>query len=141
MDADLSHDPAAIPEFLEKIKTCDLVLGSRYISGGKIENWGASRRLISRFGNAYARFVLGLKYHDLTGGFKCYTRNALEKISSEDFSSSGYNFQIETIFFADKNGLHIEEIPITFTEREIGNSKFNLGIIIESFFKVLTIRR
>ena len=141
MDADLSHDPNAIPEFLEKIKTCDLVLGSRYVLGGKIENWGQIRRLISRFGNAYARFVLGLRYRDLTGGFKCYRRDALKKIVSEGFSSSGYNFQIETIFFANKNGLHIEEIPITFTERKTGDSKFNLGIIIESFFKVLALRR
>lgn len=140
MDADLSHDPAAIPLMLEKIKNCDLVLGSRYIRGGKVENWAFLRKFISRFGNLYARTILGLPYRDLTGGFKCFRRKVLENIDFSLLSSTGYNFQIETTYKAHKKGYKICEIPISFTERKIGNSKFNLGIILESFWKVLLLR-
>lgn len=140
MDADLSHDPAAIPQFLEAIKNCDLVLGSRYILGGKIENWEFSRKLISRFGNLYARLVLGLPYRDLTGGFKCFRREVLENIDLDSLSSVGYNFQIETTYKAHQMGYKIVEVPITFTERKFGSSKFNLKIILESFFKVLLLK-
>ena len=140
MDADLSHDPAAIPLMLEKIKNCDLVLGSRYIRGGKVENWAFLRKFISRFGNLYARTILGLPYLDLTGGFKCFRRKVLENIDLSSLSSTGYNFQIETTYKAHKKGYKICEIPISFTERKIGNSKFNLGIILESFWKVLLLR-
>ncbi len=140
MDADLSHDPAAIPAMLEKIKTCDVVLGSRYIPGGNTKNWDLARKLISRFGNFYARTILALPYRDLTGGFKCFRREALEKINLSLLSSVGYNFQIETTYAAHKKGLKICEIPITFTERRLGSSKFNLGIILESFWKVLRLR-
>lgn len=140
MDADLSHDPADIPHLLAKIKTCDVVLGSRYIKGGGVENWNWLRRCISRFGNIYAQFVLNLPYHDLTGGFKCWRRAVLEKISLDDLSSTGYNFQIETTYKAHRLGYKICEVPIIFTERKIGRSKFNLGIIWESFIKVLWLR-
>ncbi len=140
MDADLSHNPLGIPILLEKIKVSDIVIGSRYIASGEIENWGLGRRLISRFGNLYARFALRLPYRDLTSGFKCYRAAALKKISADPFSSNGYNFQIETIFRASKLGLKISELPIIFTERKIGASKFNLTIIIESFLKVLALR-
>lgn len=140
MDADLSHDSAVLPRFLEAIKNCDLVLGSRYISGGRIENWEFLRKLISRFGNLYARLILGLPYRDLTGGFKCFRREVLENMDLDSLSSVGYNFQIETTYKAHKRGYKIVEIPITFTERKLGSSKFNLKIILESFFKVLLFR-
>lgn len=140
MDADLSHDQAVIPVMLEKIITCDVVLGSRYIEGGKIENWNFFRRMISKFGNVYARIILALPYHDLTGGFKCFRREVLSKIDLDSVSSVGYNFQIETTYAAHKKGFKICETPIIFTERKIGESKFNLWIIIESFLKVLTLR-
>lgn len=119
---------------------CDLVLGSRYVKVGKIENWDFFRKLISRFGNIYARIVLGLPYRDLTGGFKCYRREVLQKMDLDSLSSVGYNFQIETTYRAHQAGFKICEIPISFTERKIGASKFNLGIILESFWKVLLLR-
>jgi dolichol-phosphate mannosyltransferase len=148
MDADLSHDPAVIPHMLEKInpsassrqEPCDVVLGSRYVPGGKTVNWGIFRKLISRFGNFYARLVLGLSYKDLTGGFKCWRREVLEKIDLESLSSTGYNFQIETTYKAHLLKFNICEIPITFTERKTGSSKFNLKIMLESFWKVLLLR-
>jgi len=140
MDTDLSHDPAIIPQMLKKIVDCDLVLGSRYVPGGKIENWNFFRRMISRWGNIYARFILGLPYKDLTGGFKCFRREVLENIDLDSLSSVGYNFQIETTYAAHKKGYKICEIPITFTERRGGVSKFNIGIIFESFWKVFLLR-
>ncbi len=140
IDADLSHDPAVIPIMIKKAGECDLVLGSRYIQGGGVENWNFLRQFISRFGNIYARVVLGVHIHDLTGGFKCYRREVLEKINFDSLSSIGYNFQIETTYKVYRLGYKICEIPIIFKERKIGNSKFNLGIILESFFKVLILR-
>lgn len=140
MDADLSHDPKVIPVFLQALESCDVVLGSRYISGGKIENWNFFRIAISRFGNWYARTILGLPYGDLTGGYKGFRASVLREIMSKDFSSAGYNFQIETTFEAHKKGYKIKEIPITFSERKEGVSKFNIGIMIESFWKVLLLR-
>lgn len=140
MDADLSHDPAAIPELLEKIKDCDIVLGSRYILGGRTENWDFFRKLVSRFGNFYARLVLGLPYRDLTGGFKCFRKEVLENIDLGSLSSVGYNFQIETTYRAHQKGYKIRETPIVFRERKTGQSKFNIKIILESFWKVLRLR-
>ena len=140
MDADFSHDPKYLPEFLNNIKDFDLVLGSRYITGGGVDNWNLMRRLISRLGNIYARIILFLPYHDLTGGFKCYRREVLENIDLDNLNSLGYNFQIETTYKAYKMGFKICEVPIVFTERKSGQSKFNLGIIWESFFKVLQLR-
>src|SRR3989344_2165479 len=131
MDADLSHDPKYIPEFLEAVKSNDLVLGSRYIAGGGVANWTLFRRLVSRFGNIYAKNILNMPFSDLTGGFKCYTRKAVEKILTANLSSLGYNFQIETTYILYKNSFKITEIPIIFTEREEGQSKFNLKIILE----------
>ncbi|MEK7641131.1 MAG: polyprenol monophosphomannose synthase [Patescibacteria group bacterium] len=140
MDADLSHDPEVIPAMLEKIRDCDVVLGSRYIPGGKTVNWDFFRKMISRFGNIYARIILGLPYHDLTGGFKCWRKDFLKKMNLEKLSSVGYNFQIETTYLAHKLGAKICEIPITFTERKVGTSKFSLMITLEAFWKVLTLR-
>lgn len=140
MDADLSHNPADIPRFFEKITTCDMVLGSRYMPGGSVEKWNWSRRLISRFGNIYAAVVISMPYRDLTSGYKCFRRETLRAIQLSQLSSLGYNFQIETTFEAHKKGFRICEIPIIFTEREFGGSKFNVGIILESFWKVLMLR-
>ena len=140
MDADFSHDPKYIPEFLKTIKNYDLVLGSRYIKGGGVSNWNLTRRLISRFGNIYARLILGLPFHDLTGGFKCYRRQVLEKINLDDLSSVGYNFQIESTYKVYQAGFRIAEIPIIFTERAEGVSKFNFKIMLESFWKVLQLK-
>lgn len=140
MDADLSHDPADIPRFLEKIESCDIVLGSRYIRGGGIENWSLLRRLISRFGNIYASLVLGMPFRDVTSGYKCFRFTALQALDLNELSSIGYNFQIETTYRAYKKWFRICEIPIIFTERKTGISKFKMGIILESFWKVLLLR-
>lgn len=140
MDADLSHDPAIIPKLLVAARDADLILGSRYVAGGKIENWGVARRVISRAGCLYARIVLGLPYRDLTGGYKCWRREALERVPLDSLSSVGYNFQIETTWHAHKLGFRICEIPIVFTERKTGKSKLNFGIVLESFIKVLRLR-
>lgn len=140
MDADLSHEPEDIPQFLQKLAECDLVLGSRYTAGGRIEKWGALRRMVSRLGNWYARTILDVPYRDLTGGFKCYRREVLRQIDWEAVSSLGYNFQIETTYRAHQKKFRICEIPITFTERKQGTSKFNLAIMLESFWKVFLLR-
>lgn len=140
MDADLSHDPGDIFQLLEKAKEYDVVLGSRYVPGGAIHNWNWFRKLISRLGNVYARAVLGVPFHDLTSGFKCYRRVVLEGLDLESLSSVGYNFQIETTYKAYRKGWTVTEVPISFTERNTGSSKMNLGIILESFFKVLLLR-
>lgn len=140
MDADLSHNPSDIPRFLERIQSCDIVLGSRYIAGGGIEQWNLTRRIISRIGNVYASLVLGLPYRDLTSGYKCFRREVLEKLPLSALSTIGYSFQIETTWEAHKKGYRIGEISIIFTERKTGTSKFNIGIILESFWKVLLLR-
>ena len=140
MDADLSHDPKVIPALLEKIKNHDVVLGSRYVAEGGIENWGLARQLVSRFGNIYAKAVLALPYQDLTGGFKCWRGEILKNLDFKNLSSTGYNFQIETTYAAHKAGHKICEIPITFTERKFGKSKFNFPIMLEAFWKVLVLR-
>lgn len=142
MDADLSHDPADIPRLLaaSNVGGADLILASRYAPGGGIHHWHWARKLVSRFGNAYARWVLWLPYRDLTGGFKCWRREALAALDLHHVHSLGYNFQIETTYQAHHKGFRIREVPIIFTERRAGVSKFNLGIILESFWNVLTMR-
>ena len=140
MDADFSHNPKYVPQLIAASQDADLVLGSRYVPGGGVENWNLVRRMISRFGNVYARIILGLRVRDLTGGFKCYRRATLESLDLSSVSSLGYNFQIETTYKAIQNGAKIKEIPIIFTERQIGKSKFSIKIILESFFQVLVLR-
>ena len=140
MDADLSHNPSDIPRFLERVQTCDVVLGSRYVPGGSIKNWDIVRRLVSRLGNIYASLILGLPHRDLTGGYKCFRVEVLQAMDITAVSSIGYNFQIEMTYLAQKKGFRICEIPIFFTERKAGTSKFNAGIILESFWKVLMLR-
>jgi dolichol-phosphate mannosyltransferase len=140
MDADFSHDFQYIPVFLREIAQADLVLGSRYVDGGAIKNWGLIRRAVSWLGNIYARAILGVPIRDLTGGFKCYRRAVLEKIDLDSLDSQGYVFQIETTYLVWKNGLEVREIPIIFTERESGKSKFNWLIFFEALVRVLLLR-
>ena len=140
MDADFSHDPKYIPQMLEAAKSFDLVLGSRYIKGGGVRNWNLSRRLISKFGNLYARVILLAPVKDLTGGFKCFNSQVLESLDLDNVESLGYNFQIELTYKTLKKGFTVKEIPIIFTERKGGQSKFNYGIVLESFIKVIQLR-
>lgn len=141
MDADFSHDPAVLPKlFAALYQGADVALGSRYVPGGRIVNWSWPRRVVSWLGNWYARTVLDLPIRDLTGGFKVYRQEVLEKIDLATLSSVGYNFQIETTARAVWRGFRVAEIPITFTERRTGSSKFNLGIMVEAFRKVWRLR-
>lgn len=140
MDADLSHDPKYLPDFLAAAENADLVLGSRYVKGGGVSNWNFFRKKISRFGNIYARLILGLPFQDLTGGYKCYQAKVLEKIGLDDLSSVGYNFQIETTYKVFKLGFKIVEVPIVFVERAEGKSKFSPKIMLESFWRVFLLR-
>jgi dolichol-phosphate mannosyltransferase len=137
MDADFSHDPKYLPDFLEAIKDNDLVIGSRYISGVNVVNWPMSRLLVSYFGNVYARIVTGIPVRDCTGGFKCFRRQVLEALDFDSIASSGYSFQIEVNFYSWKKGFRILEIPIVFTDRKRGASKISRGIIREALVLVL----
>ena len=140
MDADFSHQPKYLLDFVRCLGSADLIIGSRYIAHGGIENWNWIRRAVSYFGNFYARVILNMPTRDLTGGFKCYSRKVLESVDLDGLSSSGYVFQIETTYRVYQKGFTIKEIPIIFSERRIGKSKFNIHIIWESFFKVLWLR-
>jgi dolichol-phosphate mannosyltransferase len=132
MDADFSHDPRYLPDFLSAIDECDLVIGSRYVNGVNVVNWPMSRLLLSYFANRYARLVTGLPVRDTTGGYKCFRRRVLESINWRRISSSGYSFQIEVNYVAWKRGFVIREIPIVFTDRQRGESKMSTGIIREA---------
>ncbi len=140
MDADFSHDPAQIPRLIEAAEDADLVVGSRYIAGGGISHWGPLRRAISRGGSAYARRVLALPYRDLTGGFKVIRREVLEAIDPASIASRGYAFQIEVTFRAARAGFRIEEVPIQFRDRRVGNSKMTGAIVLEAAFEVPRMR-
>src|SRR5437879_2467742 len=128
MDCDFSHDPGDVPRLLAAAEHADLVLGSRYVAGGAVRNWGLLRRLVSAGGSWYARVLLGAPVRDLTGGFKCYHRRVLEQIDLDSIHSKGYAFQIETTYRALRAGFRIEEIPITFVDREAGGSKMSKAI-------------
>jgi dolichol-phosphate mannosyltransferase len=136
MDADFSHDPADLPRLIEAAAGADLVLGSRYVDGGAVTDWGPLRRAISRGGSAYARTVLGVPVRDLTGGFKLFRRRVLEAIGLDLISSTGYAFQVETTYRAVRAGFRVVEVPITFTERRVGDSKMTGGIVLEAALKV-----
>lgn len=140
MDADFSHDPADVPRLLAAAEEADLVLGSRYVEGGGTENWGAGRQAISRFGSLYARAILGLPLRDLTGGFKCWRREALAALPLERIRTRGYAFQIETTYRAIAAGLSVVEVPIVFAERRAGGSKMTRGIVVEAMAKVPELR-
>ncbi|MFH0805213.1 MAG: polyprenol monophosphomannose synthase [Patescibacteria group bacterium] len=140
MDADFSHQPKYVPELLARAQSADVVLGSRNIPGGGVENWSRTRRLISETANAMVRRLLGIRVYDLTGGFKCWRRAVLERLDLDHVESSGYNFQIELTYKAHQLGFRIVETPIVFVERRAGRSKFSVGIMAESFWKVLLLR-
>ena len=140
MDADFSHDPAYLPRLLAASALADLVLGSRYVPGGAIAEWGSVRRLISRGGSLYSRTVLGIPVRDLTGGFKCFRREVLESIDLDTVAASGYSFQVEMTYRALKAGFEVLEVPITFREREVGDSKMSTSIVIEAAWRVPAIR-
>jgi len=141
MDADLSHDASYLPHFLRLIDHgADLVLGSRYVKGGGVENWGLGRKIISRGGCLYAQTILGLPYHDLTGGFKCFRRRVLETIDLDDIDTAGYGFQIEMTYRAHKLGFKIAELPIIFVDRKVGESKMSNDIVLEAMKNVWKLR-
>jgi dolichol-phosphate mannosyltransferase len=136
MDADFSHPISKLPEFFHEIAECDLVLGSRYINGITVVNWPIERLLLSYFGNAYARRITGIPVRDITGGFKCWRRVALQAIDLDRVRSNGYAFQIEMTYRLWRKGLRIHELPIIFADRTMGESKMNKRISIEAFWIV-----
>jgi dolichol-phosphate mannosyltransferase len=140
MDADFSHDPADLPRLIRAASDADLVLGSRYVRGGGVENWGLFRRALSRGGSLYARLLLGVPVHDLTGGFKCFRRETLVGIDYRDTHADGYGFQIELTYRAFKKGYRVKEIPIVFRDREAGTSKMTARIAMEAIWKVPALR-
>jgi dolichol-phosphate mannosyltransferase len=141
MDCDFSHDPRAVPRLIEGAEGgADLVLGSRYVPGGSIPNWGFVRRFISRGGCLYAQLWLQTRLRDLTGGFKCYRRRVLESIDLDAIHSRGYAFQIETTYRAVRKGFRVVEVPITFVDREEGGSKMSRAIVLEAIWKVPLVR-
>jgi dolichol-phosphate mannosyltransferase len=140
MDADFSHDPRYLPDFLKAIEHADLVIGSRYIPGGNTPDWSPLRRFISGGGNIYARFLLGLPVHDCTAGYRCYRRDVLERIDLDTVQSQGYAFQIEMAYRARILGFTIVETPIVFLDRRVGKSKMSRQIVIEGFTYVLRAR-
>jgi dolichol-phosphate mannosyltransferase len=140
MDCDFSHDPKDVPRLIAAADDADLVLGSRYVRGGGTANWGLVRRAISRWGSLYAQILLGLAVRDLTGGFKCYRRAVLERIDLDAITSRGYAFQIETTYRALRAGFRVAEIPIRFTDREVGGSKMSRAIVLEAVWKVPALR-
>jgi len=141
MDCDFSHDPDYVPRLIAAVEDgADLALGSRYVRGGGVRNWGLLRRLISAGGSFYARIVLGVKVRDLTGGFKCYRRAVLEAIDLDAVDSKGYAFQIETTYRTLRAGFEVVEVPITFADREVGGSKMSKAIVAEAIWKVPGLR-
>lgn len=141
MDSDFSHDPRYLPDLIEAASSgADLVLGSRYVDGGAVTDWGTLRRLISRAGCLYARVLLGLKQRDLTGGFKCFKREVLEAIDLETVHSEGYAFQVELTYRAVRKGFNVVELPIVFSDRQRGTSKMSNRIVLEAIWRVPLIR-
>ena len=136
MDADGSHHPEDLPRMLRILEENDMVLGSRWIPGGAVENWPSHRRLLSRGGNVYARLALGIEVKDATGGFRAFTADALRRIDLTSVASQGYCFQLDLVWRALQHGLHVVETPITFTERVHGESKMSGSIVRESLVRV-----
>ena len=140
MDADFSHDPADLPRLLAAAADADVVIGSRYVGGGGVADWGPVRRTISRGGSAYARGVLGVEVRDLTGGFKVIRREVLEAIDLASISSLGYAFQVEVTYRAVRAGFRVVEVPITFRDRRVGESKMSGSIVLEAALGVPRMR-
>jgi dolichol-phosphate mannosyltransferase len=140
MDSDFSHDPADLPRLIAAAADADLVLGSRYVPGGGVTDWGLFRQMLSRGGSWYARRVLRVPVRDLTGGFKCFRRETLERIDYRRTHAEGYGFQIELTYRAIKAGFRVAEVPIVFRERQVGTSKMNARIALEAVWKVPALR-
>jgi dolichol-phosphate mannosyltransferase len=140
MDSDFSHDPKYLPVFQKEIETCDAVVGSRYVPGGGVLNWGLGRKILSRGGSLYAKALLGLPLNDLTGGFNCWRRHVLEAIDPDSLRSDGYSFQIEIKYRAHCRGFKIKEVPIIFEDRYLGQSKMSKKIVFEAMYRVLQLR-
>ncbi|MGV3150394.1 polyprenol monophosphomannose synthase [Rothia nasimurium] len=137
MDADCSHQPEQLPLLLQAIEGgADLAIGSRYVPGGKTKNWPLHRQILSRGANLYTRLILGTKVKDITAGYRAYRREALQKLNLEGIDSKGYVFQVDLAWRSEQAGLKIVEVPITFVEREIGSSKMDGNIIVDSMTKV-----
>ncbi len=141
MDADFSHNPKDVPRLIAAARDADLVLGSRYVRGGGVARWGMIRRAISRSGCWYARRVLGVAVRDLTGGFKCFRRVVLETLPLDQVTAAGYVFQIEVTYRALVAGFRVAEVPITFTDRILGQSKMKGSIVVEAATRVPHLRR
>ena len=139
MDCDFSHDPKDVPRLIEAAADADVVLGSRYVPGGGVRNWGLIRRTISGAASLYTRVLL-MPIHDPTGGFKAIRREVLETIDLDAISSRGYAFQIETTYRALRAGFRVREIPITFADREVGGSKMSRTIVLEAIWRVPALR-
>jgi dolichol-phosphate mannosyltransferase len=140
MDSDFSHAPTDLPRLIAAARAADVVLGSRYVPGGGVENWGRLRRALSRGGSWYARVLLGVPVHDLTGGFKCFNRRVLEAIDLDAVHADGYGFQIELTYRAIQAGFTVTEVPILFRERREGQSKMTARIALEAVWKVPALR-
>ncbi|HXH87943.1 MAG TPA: polyprenol monophosphomannose synthase [Gaiellaceae bacterium] len=139
MDCDFSHDPNDVPRLIAAAADADLVLGSRYVPGGGVRDWGLVRRLISKGASVYTRLLL-MPVKDATGGFKCFRREVLERLDLDAITSRGYMFQIETTFRVRQLGFRVREIPITFADREVGGSKMSRAIVAEAIWKVPALR-
>jgi len=140
MDADFSHDPADVPRLVAAASDADLVLGSRYVEGGAVGNWGHIRRFVSSGGSWYARVLLGVEVRDMTCGFRCYRRAVLETLDLDAIASQGYVFQIESTYRTLRAGFRVVEVPITFVDREHGGSKMSRSIVLEAIWKVPMLR-
>ena len=140
MDGDLSHDPSYLPQMLDRIQHCDLVLGSRYVNGICVVNWDLKRLILSKLAGKYVRTITGIPFSDPTSGYKCWRRATLEAIGLEDCFSIGYVFLVETTFKAFRKGLRIEEVPIIFYERNLGRSKMDWRVISEAMLNVIKLR-
>jgi dolichol-phosphate mannosyltransferase len=140
MDCDFSHDPADVPRLIAAAGAADVVIGSRYVPGGGVENWALRRRIQSRGGCIYARVILGVPVRDLTGGFKCWRREALEAVDFDGVDAHGYGFQIEMTYRAIQAGLSVAEVPIVFRERREGQSKMTAWITLEAVWMVPALR-
>jgi dolichol-phosphate mannosyltransferase len=140
MDSDFSHDPAYLPQMLRAAESADLVIGSRYVPGGGVTEWGKVRRFISRGGSRYARVILGVDVQDLTGGFKCFRRAVLEAIDLDQVNARGYAFQVEMTYRAIQAGFTVAEVPIVFRDRTKGHSKMSKRIVLEAIWRVPAMR-
>src|SRR5213594_2773232 len=136
MDADFSHDPGDLPALVGATEACDVAIGSRYVPGGQVVGWSRYRELLSRFGNTYARWLLGFVFRDATSGFRCYRRSVLEGIPLDEVASEGYAFQIDMTYRAWRLGFTIQEMPIAFRDREDGHSKMSKAIVVEAVTSV-----